>query len=64
MKQLISSLEGRIECLRQEYSNLIAETQRIKYDMDQVTDRICRSLKLLQNLSAEKSRWETSRYII
>jgi dynein heavy chain 1 len=62
MKDLIFDLEGRIDCLRQEYSNLIAETERIKYDMDQVTDRISRSLKLLQNLSAEKSRWESSRY--
>ena len=61
--EIISTLEMQIDCLRQEYSSLIAETQKIKYDMDHVSERIQRSMKLLQNLSFEKSRWESSRYI-
>lgn len=57
----LESLETRIAQYREEYALLIAESQALKTEMESVKDRVERSIRLIQNLSSEKARWETSR---
>ena len=46
--------------LQQEYGQLIGELQVIKADKAKVQEKVSRSQKLIQNLSAERVRWEAS----
>ncbi|KAI0090006.1 dynein heavy chain protein 1 [Irpex rosettiformis] len=56
--KMIAELEASIERYKDEYAALIRETQAIKTEMDRVQGKVDRSMKLLESLSSEKSRWE------
>ncbi|KAJ3554185.1 hypothetical protein NM688_g3240 [Phlebia brevispora] len=56
--KMISELEASIERYKEEYAALIRETQAIKSEMERVQSKVDRSMKLLESLSSEKSRWE------
>ncbi|GEM09361.1 cytoplasmic dynein heavy chain 1 [Rhodotorula toruloides] len=58
LSTMISELEARIAAYKDEYAALISETQAIKSEMERVQTRVNRSVKLLDSLSSEKSRWE------
>ena len=54
----IVDLEKRIARYKSEYAALISETQAIKSEMSRVEFKVDRSVKLLDSLSLERSRWE------
>lgn len=58
VEQTIDSLEGRIATYKAEYATLIAETEAIKAEMLRVQSKVDRSVKLLDSLSSERTRWE------
>ncbi len=51
-------LSKRIDQYKVEYSDLIAEVERIKSEMSSVQQKVDRSMALLSNLSSERGRWE------
>lgn len=57
---MIGELEQSIEKFKDDYAVLITEVQTIKSEMVAVENKVSRSVKLLQSLSAEKSRWGTN----
>ncbi|KAI0666280.1 dynein heavy chain [Trametes maxima] len=58
MVTMISELESSIERYKDEYAGLIRETEAIKAEMERVESKVDRSMKLLESLSSEKTRWE------
>lgn len=54
----IAGLEQSIAKYKSEYAALISETQAIKNEMSRVQSKVNRSVKLLDSLSSERSRWE------
>ncbi|TFY78308.1 hypothetical protein EWM64_g5702 [Hericium alpestre] len=56
---MISELETSIQRYKEEYALLISQTQAIKFEMDRVQSKVDRSMKLLESLSSERSRWES-----
>ena len=54
----IINLERSIATYKTEYAALISETQAIKSEMSRVQFKVERSVKLLDSLSSERSRWE------
>lgn len=55
----IANLENSIATYKSEYAALISETQSIKSEMSRVENKVNRSVKLLDSLSAERTRWES-----
>ena len=55
---LQSSMEASIDRYKEEYAGLIGETEAIKGEMKRVESKVDRSMKLLESLSSEKTRWE------
>lgn len=58
IERAIAELERNIGTYKMEYATLIAETNRITEEMKQVKSKVNRSVKLLDSLSSERSRWE------
>ena len=58
IQNTIVNLENSIAIYKSEYAALISETQSIKSEMARVESKVNRSVKLLDSLSAERSRWE------
>lgn len=58
MVTMIAELEASIERYKEEYAGLIRETEAIKGEMERVESKVDRSMKLLESLSSEKTRWE------
>ena len=58
IENTIVSLEQSIDTYKGEYASLISETQAIKTEMQRVQFKVERSVKLLDSLALEKSRWE------
>ncbi|KAJ4294876.1 dynein heavy chain [Collariella sp. IMI 366227] len=58
VEQTISTLESSIATYKTEYASLISETQAIKAEMSRVQFKVDRSVKLLDSLSSERTRWE------
>ncbi|KAG2045236.1 dynein heavy chain protein 1 [Suillus americanus] len=56
---IVAELESKIATYKEEYALLISETQAIKSEMERVQSKVDRSMKLLESLSSEKSRWES-----
>lgn len=54
---MIDELEASIEKFKDDYAQLITETQAIKSEMTTVENKVTRSVNLLDSLSAERSRW-------
>lgn len=59
MVKMIAQLESKIEKYKEEYARLISETQAIKTEMERVQGKVDRSMRLLESLSSERSRWES-----
>ncbi|KAH5246879.1 dynein heavy chain [Parastagonospora nodorum] len=57
---LIQNLEDSIIRYKAEYATLISETQAIKLEMATVQFKVDRSVRLLDSLSSERQRWESS----
>ena len=60
IENAIKELEQNIATYKTEYAALISETQSIKNEMERVEFKVNRSVKLLDSLSSERSRWEES----
>ncbi|KAJ3032718.1 hypothetical protein HDV00_007194 [Rhizophlyctis rosea] len=60
IQKMIQELEESIALYKEEYAALISETQALKGEMETVKSRVDRSLRLLDNLSSEKARWESA----
>ena len=60
IEKAIKELEQNIATYKEEYAALISETQAIKSEMDRVEFKVNRSVKLLDSLSSERTRWEES----
>ena len=58
IENTIINLEQSIATYKKEYASLISETQAIKAEMERVEFKVDRSVKLLDSLSSERSRWE------
>jgi len=58
IEKTIVNLERSIATYKWEYAALISETQAIKTEMARVENKVNRSVKLLDSLSSERSRWE------
>ncbi|KAI9761019.1 MAG: hypothetical protein M4579_001282 [Chaenotheca gracillima] len=54
----INHLEQSIATYKTEYAALISETQAIKTEMSRVQFKVDRSVRLLDSLASERSRWE------
>ncbi|OAA61317.1 dynein heavy chain, cytosolic (DYHC) [Cordyceps fumosorosea ARSEF 2679] len=54
----IAELESSINTYKTEYAALISETQAIKAEMSKVQFKVDRSVRLLDSLSSERTRWE------
>ena len=59
IENTINNLENSIATYKSEYAALISETQSIKSEMSRVENKVNRSVKLLDSLSAERGRWES-----
>ena len=59
IENTIVNLENSIATYKLEYAALISETQSIKSEMSRVENKVDRSVKLLDSLSAERTRWES-----
>ncbi|EEP80390.1 dynein heavy chain [Uncinocarpus reesii 1704] len=58
IENMINNLENSIATYKTEYAALISETQAIKTEMARVEFKVDRSVRLLDSLSSERSRWE------
>ncbi|EGE05638.1 protein kinase subdomain-containing protein [Trichophyton equinum CBS 127.97] len=58
IENTINDLENSIATYKVEYAALISETQAIKSEMSRVEFKVDRSVRLLDSLSSERSRWE------
>lgn len=60
IENTVKDLERSIRRYKSEYAALITEIQAIKGEMAQVQFKVDRSVRLLDSLSSERSRWEQS----
>ena len=60
-RKLVESLESSIAVYKEEYAVLISDVQTLKAEMASVKERVDRSVKVLDDLSAERERWSLSR---
>lgn len=58
IENTIQGLESSISTYKSEYAALISETQAIKTEMSRVQFKVDRSVRLLDSLSSERTRWE------
>lgn len=58
VENTIEALESSINTYKTEYAALISETQAIKAEMSKVQFKVDRSVRLLDSLSSERTRWE------
>lgn len=60
LELVIGQLEKSIAQYKQEYADLISQAQSIKSDLNSVESKVGRSVALLNSLSNEQTRWESS----
>ncbi|KAM9910471.1 hypothetical protein OXX69_004465 [Metschnikowia pulcherrima] len=58
--EMIQELEQSIETYKNEYSEVIREAEKIKSEMSNIEEKVSRSLKLIENLTKERQRWQES----
>ncbi|KAB8270794.1 dynein heavy chain, N-terminal region 1-domain-containing protein [Aspergillus minisclerotigenes] len=58
IENTIQDLESSIATYKAEYAALISETQAIKTEMSRVQFKVDRSVRLLDSLASERTRWE------
>ncbi|GAB7350693.1 hypothetical protein MBLNU459_g1254t2 [Dothideomycetes sp. NU459] len=56
----VQRLENSITTYKTEYAALVSQTEAIKAEMTRVQTKVDRSLRLLDSLSSERTRWEDS----
>ncbi|CAA9986414.1 dynein heavy chain, putative [Plasmodium knowlesi strain H] len=56
-KDIISELEKKLVQYKNDYAQLISQVQSIKQEMENVENKIKRSINLIENLKSEKERW-------
>lgn len=56
----VQRLESSITTYKSEYAGLVSQTEAIKTEMARVQTKVDRSLRLLDSLSSERTRWEDS----
>lgn len=54
----VEALERSISQYKEEYAILISQTESIKNEMKQVQGKVERSMRLLDSLSSERTRWD------
>ncbi|KAI1007775.1 Dynein heavy chain, cytoplasmic [Podosphaera aphanis] len=57
---VLKNLESSIATYKVEYAALISQTEAIKNEMSRVQFKVDRSVRLLESLSSERTRWESS----
>jgi dynein heavy chain 1 len=60
LNAIINQLEASITKYKQEYAELISQAQIIKSDLNSVESKVQRSVALLNSLSNEQTRWDSS----
>ncbi|EMC91770.1 hypothetical protein BAUCODRAFT_126763 [Baudoinia panamericana UAMH 10762] len=60
IENTLADLENSIATYKTEYAALISQTEAIKAEMIRVQSKVERSVRLLNSLSSERSRWEAS----
>ena len=60
MENLIGELENSINEYKLEYAELISATQTIKQEMQDVEAKVARSHRLINSLTSERDRWNSS----
>ncbi|KAI9891081.1 MAG: Dynein heavy chain, cytoplasmic [Vezdaea aestivalis] len=58
IENTINNLESSIAKYKSEYAELISQTQAIKSEMGRVEFKVNRSVRLLDSLSSERTRWQ------
>ncbi|KAH1307835.1 hypothetical protein KXX11_000076 [Aspergillus fumigatus] len=58
IENTVQNLERSIATYKAEYAALISETQAIKAEMSRVQFKVDRSVRLLDSLASERTRWE------
>lgn len=58
--EMIQDLEGSIEKYKNDYSELIREAENVKFDISSIEQKVNRSLTLIENLTKERERWQSS----
>lgn len=58
--EMIVELEESIEKYKNDYSELIREAEKVKFDISSTEQKVNRSLTLIENLTKERERWQTS----
>ncbi|KAJ3124711.1 hypothetical protein HK098_000907 [Nowakowskiella sp. JEL0407] len=57
---MIAELDERVAQYEEEYGTLMAEREELKREMDKTVERVRRSESLINNLSSEKERWQST----
>jgi dynein heavy chain 1 len=60
IENTLVELERSIATYKDEYAQLISQTEAIKAEMTRVQSKVDRSMRLLNSLSSERGRWEES----
>lgn len=58
--EMIQELEDSIEAYKDGYSELIRDAERVKVEMQSIETKVARSLRLIENLTKERKRWQAS----
>ncbi|GEQ70602.1 hypothetical protein JCM33374_g4280 [Metschnikowia sp. JCM 33374] len=58
--EMIIDLEQSIEKYKNDYSEVIREAEKIKTEMSDIEQKVVRSMKLIENLTKERQRWQES----
>lgn len=58
--EMIEELEQSIQGYKNDYSELIREAERVKLEIENIEKKVDRSLKLIENLTKERQRWQAS----
>lgn len=57
--EMIQELEESIEKYKDDYSELIRETEKVKQEISSIEQKVSRSLTLIENLTKERERWQS-----
>lgn len=58
--EMIKELEESILSYKNDYTELIRETEKIKLEIEDIEKKVERSLSLIENLTKERRRWQAS----
>lgn len=58
--EMIQELEESIEVYKNDYSEMIRSAERIRVEMSDIEQKVKRSMMLIENLTKERQRWQSS----